>query len=109
MLTATDRAVDRLRAQQRAVDVGRLMRGASYEQLYTALPAYCLALVQNLPQPDQQQLANSLLLLREAGIDNAVKVRILGLYLMNAVGPDAVSAAIRSLRDDNQPPAPPGR
>lgn len=99
-LAALDRAVDRLRAQSRALDVGNIMQGASYTDLVEALPTFCLALMQNLPKEDQQQLANSLLLLRDAQIEDYVKVRILGLYLMNAVGPDALTAAVKSLQKE---------
>jgi hypothetical protein len=39
----------------------------------------------------------TLLLLKDAHIEDYVKVRILGLYLMNAVGPDTLTAAMKSL------------
>jgi len=41
-----------------------------------------------------------LALLDQAQIDEAVKVRILGLQLMNVVGPSVLTAAVASLRDE---------
>jgi hypothetical protein len=55
MLAAVDRSVDRLRAQSRAPEVGTIMKGVSYAKA-KALPAYCLQLMQNVPQSEQEKL-----------------------------------------------------
>jgi hypothetical protein len=97
---ATDRAVDRLRAKARSDQVAKIMEGLSYAKASAGLPPYCLALMQNVPSDEQVSLTKSLTLLDEAQIDEAVKVRILGLQLMNLVGPSVLTAAVASLRDE---------
>jgi hypothetical protein len=97
---AADRAVDRLRARGRSGEVGRLMEGISYDKASRGLTLYCLALMQNVPDDEQTRLSNSLALLDTAPIDPAIKVRILGLHLMNVVGPGVLKAAVASLRDE---------
>jgi hypothetical protein len=39
-------------------------------------------------------------LLNNEPIEDAVKVRILGLHLMNVVGPDVLSEAVEALREE---------
>lgn len=59
--------------------------------------------MQNLPVDDQKRLGESLVALRDMKMPESVKLRILAVYLMNAVGPDALKAAIRSLEKDLRP------
>lgn len=103
ILGAVDRAVDRRRASGRAQEVGSMVTGLSYEKAFIALPAYCLALMQNVSPEDQKRLAESLVSLRNMSMPESVKLRILAAYLMNAVGPSALEAAIRSLAEDLKP------
>ena len=56
ILAAVDRAVDSRRASGRADEVALLVKGISYEKAFIALPAYCLALMQNMPADDQKRL-----------------------------------------------------
>ncbi len=93
-----DREVDRLRARDRSMRIGKLMEGVSYDKAYNGLVPYCLALMQNVPNEEQKKLLHAVKLLNEDKIEDAVKVRILGLHLMNVVGPDVLSAAVESLR-----------
>lgn len=96
---AADRAVDRLRAQARSDSVGKLMEGIDYPKAFEGLPPYCLALMQNVPDEDQQKMLQALALLdKDQSVDPAIKVRILGLQLMNVVGPSVLTAAVESLR-----------
>ncbi len=95
---AADRAVDRLRARARGTAVSELMEGISYDKAAQGLPPYCLALMQNVPDEEQVKLMQSLELLDKAEIDPGIKVRILGLQLMNMVGPNVLIAAVESLR-----------
>jgi len=99
---AADRAVDRLRAEARGKQVSKLMEGISYQKASEGLPVYCLALMQNVPDDEQKRLADSLALLDKVEIDEQIKVRILGLQLMNVVGPNVLSAAVDSLRKQIQ-------
>ena len=82
---------------------GSPLRGALLSPCAKAsagLPPYCLALMQNVPSDEQVSLTKSLALLDEAKIDEAIKVRIFGLQLMNVVGPSVLTAAVASLRDE---------
>ena len=97
---SADRAVDRLRAQARGAAVAKLMEGIDYAKAFEGLPPYCLALMQNVPDEDQQKMLQALALLdKDQTIDTAIKVRILGLQLMNVVGPNVLTAAVESLRE----------
>lgn len=96
---AADRAVDRLRAQARGATVAKLMEGIDYAKAFEGLPPYCLALMQNVSNEDQQKMLQALALLdKDPTIDTAIKVRILGLQLTNVVGPNVLTAAVESLR-----------
>ncbi len=107
---AADRAVDRLRAQARGGSVAKMMEGVDYAKAFEGLPPYCLALMQNVPDEDQQKMLQALALLdKDQTIDPSIKVRILGLHLMNVVGPNVLKAAVESLRkqiasEQNQKP-----
>jgi hypothetical protein len=100
ILSAVDRAVDRRRASGRANEIGTLVAGLSYEKSFVALPTYCLTLMQNIPPEDQKHLAEAVVALRDMQMPESVKLRILGIYLLNAVGPSALRAAIESLGED---------
>jgi hypothetical protein len=97
---AADRAVDRVRARARGLAVGKLMEGIDYKKASEGLIPYCLALMQNVPDDEQKKLLHAVELLNKEQIDGAVKVRILGLHLMNVVGPDVLTAAVEALRNE---------
>jgi hypothetical protein len=94
-----DHQVDRVRAHARGLLVGGLMAGLDYEKAYTGLVPYALALMQDVNDEDQQKLVKSLDLLDKEDIAPSIKVRILGLQLMNVVGPSVLSAAVEALED----------
>ncbi len=98
VLSASDRAVDRLRGEQRSDAVNRIMRGVSYAKAKTALPTYCLALMQNLPAEDQVVFGDQLVQLDKTTMDDRTKALSLGLLIMNFMGEDVLSAAVDSLR-----------
>jgi hypothetical protein len=97
---AADRATDRLRARARGETVSKLMEGISYDKASHGLTTYCLALMQNVSDEEQLALTKSLALLNGADMDPSVKVRILGLNLLNVVGPNVLTAAVDSLRKE---------
>ena len=103
---ASDRAVDRLRGRARSLNVSELMEGISYEKASHGLTTYCLALMQNVSDEEQVALTKSLALLDGADIDPQIKVRILGLSLMNVVGPNVLTTAVESLRKQMGPGPP---
>jgi hypothetical protein len=99
LLSAADRAVDRKRANARAKAVADFMRDVSFDKAVTALPTYCLALMQNIPADEQENLASDVRELSQAPMADAVKTLNLGLLLMNVVGPATLQAALQSLGD----------
>lgn len=101
LLSSVDRAVDRRRAEERGKAVISIMENVSFEKAYQALPAYCLALLQNLPQAEQDQLGKKIgLLYNTMGINPRVKSLLLGLALMNLVGENVLRAAVKNLGND---------
>jgi hypothetical protein len=97
VLGACDRAVDRVRAAARADSVSRAMTGVDFKAAYAALPAFCLALMQNLPDDDQKALARQIQATDQSSMDPETKSLLLGLALMNAVGEGVLSSAVVSL------------
>ena len=97
-LNATDQAVDRRRARHRAVMVDhKKIVDIDWDKANTALPTYCLNLMQNLPRDDQGAIAQQIQLLREDKMANEIKVLNMGLLLMNHVGDEVLADAIASL------------
>jgi hypothetical protein len=77
-----------------------LMKGVDFEMASEALPAHCLALMQNLPPEDVSNIGEAVKKLREPStMPEEVKALNLGLLLMNAVGEDVLKAAIDSVGD----------
>lgn len=100
VLDATDRAVDRARAEPRALSVSRIMQGVVFEKAFEALPAFCFALMQNVSAEEQQQFARQIDALASSQMDDRVKALNLGLALMNVVGEPVLQAAVETLGDD---------
>lgn len=96
-LNAADREIDRRRAQARADLVSTIMTGLDYAKTFKALPPYCLALMQNLPDEVQEALARDLQLLDKEPMDDSLKIRLLGLALVNVVGMNVLREAVNSL------------
>ncbi len=98
-LSAADRAVDRKRGAARSDAVGKVMNGIDYDKAKQVLALYCLGLMQNVPQEDQQQLVRALEALDKREMDSSVKVKLLGIELINVVGVDVLTTALKALRD----------
>jgi hypothetical protein len=98
-LTAADRAVDRKRAAARSDAVVGAMRGVDYAKAKVALPPYCLALMQNVSQEDQSELDRALDDVDREEAEPSVKALLLGIELINVVGADVLTTAVRSLGD----------
>lgn len=97
LLDAADRSVDRSRARDRSELITELMGEISFARAHVALPAYCLALMQNLAHEEQESLARQIAELRRSPTDDRTKAKILGLTLMNFVGRDVLIEAIEAL------------
>lgn len=104
-LGAVDRAVDRARAQARADAVADVMRGLVFDDIDEALPTFALALMQNLPEEEQRQLADKVVLLQGSAMSNETKLLVLGLELMNVVGPETLEATVMAYKKAREPNA----
>ena len=98
-LSAADAEVDRQRAVLRASAVSRITKGLDYKKSYAALPPYCLALMQDLPDDAQRDLRKALELLDRDPMPDELKTAVLGLELVNVVGVPVFEQAVNSLRD----------
>jgi len=88
------------------------MKGIDYEKASEGLVPYCPVLMQNVPDDEQQKMLHAIdLLTADKSVDEAIKVRILGLHILNVVGPAVLTAAVEALRDELTRTAapPPGR
>lgn len=99
ILDAADRAVDRRRARGRSGEISQLMKKVSFDKAKEVLPAYCLALMQNLSTEDQVELGNQVRALIPSTMDDQMKALLLGLALLNFVGLDVLEAAVQALGD----------
>jgi hypothetical protein len=76
------------------------MKGIDFTKARRALPAYCLTLMQNVPAEEQQRLERLLEGLDKRDAEPSVKARLLGLELINVVGVDVLTTAVKSLGDE---------
>ncbi len=97
ILGASDRDVDRKRAAQRSSEIATIMANVSFAKAYDALPAFCLALMQNVPAEEQADLAVQIKALQGGGMDDALRSLNLGLALMNVIGADVLRTAVTTL------------
>ena len=100
LLDAADRAVDRNRAKPRAIRVAEITRATSFAKGHDLLPAFCFALMQNLPPATQEAAGNEIKALANSGISDHGKSLIMGLTLMNVVGEDVLKAAVDALGNE---------
>jgi|GEM_PF-3047525 len=103
ILGATDRAVDRIRADARAAAISTSMAGVSFARAQAALPAFCLALMQNVPADEQNAVGTATkALIGSDELDDETKTRNLGLALMNVVGDKVLHTAVMHLAETIQ-------
>lgn len=97
LLNATDRAVDRHRGIERNRVISEVMTHISFEKAFESLPAYCIKLMQNLPDEDQRVLGEEVKNIRAGAQSDEVKAKLLGLALINLVGAEVVRDAVKEL------------
>jgi hypothetical protein len=97
-LDAADRAVDRSRATPRAQLIVRLMQDVDFTKAAAGLPAFCMALMQNVSAEEQRALGNSIAGVRDSPAPNNIKSALLGLALLNVVGEDVLRSSVDQLR-----------
>jgi hypothetical protein len=105
---ATDRAVDRKRGATRSTLIGGIMAGVSFNLARDILPNFCFELMQNVPLEERQNLilkTGALASLPPSGMTDSVKAMQLGLMLMNVVGREVLTIAVRSLGERIQGPS----
>ena len=103
MLKATDRAVDRLRANERADQICTIMNGVSFERAKVALPTFAMSLMQTVPPDEQKGVSDEVNGLdSKKDLDLDTKAKSLGLKLMNVIGEDVLRAAVHQLFDQIQ-------
>lgn len=98
-LNAADAEVDRKRAVNRAPAVTQVMKNVKYDKARNVLPPFCLALMQNLSDDVQRDLARALKVLEADPMPADQKTPLLGLELVNIVGLAVLEEAVRSLGD----------
>ena len=108
LLEVTDRYVDRLRGQKRVDNVNKIMAGLDFAKISAELPPYCLSLLQNPSDDMQRDLKAAVDLIRSQPVDDELKLRLLGLQLLNLVGVEALAKAVASLGDTIKKPIPAG-
>lgn len=98
LLDSADRAVDRGRARRRSEAVDEIMSGVNFDAAMVKLPSDCIALMQNVSGEEQQAVVDEVESLKKEGsLDNATRVRQLGLVLMNVVGEEVLRASVDAL------------
>ncbi len=105
LLSALDSSVDRVRAEQRAGRVQRIMEGISFSSAKDPLPTIAIALMRNLPREDQDRMRNQVRLLMDPGgpqLPERTKTVALGLAILDVVGEKVLTAAVELVRSDVQ-------
>ena len=97
VIDAADRAVDRVRAQERAWTVARVMENVAFDKALLALPPYLCALMQNLNSGDQDDFTEQIAKIRTGQESEQTKLLRLGLLAMNHMGEGVLRAAVDSL------------
>lgn len=107
LLNVADRAVDRIRAAQRAKRVATIVTRVSFAKMMTALPTVCFALMQNVPDDEQKKLAQTMKELdNDSKMADQVKTIALALELVNIVGFSVLTAAWAIAQEFMQPDSP---
>jgi hypothetical protein len=104
LLSAADRATDRIRAKPRALAVQEIMSGISFGRAKQVLPSLCFGLMQNVGVEEQRTFGTVVNQLETAQMDDVFKANNLGLALMNVVGEGVLRQAVGMLRKDISAP-----
>ncbi|TVT55839.1 hypothetical protein FNH05_08970 [Amycolatopsis rhizosphaerae] len=100
LLNVADRSVDRVRARDRSGQITKIMAAVSFAKAQAALPAFCLALMQNVTPQEQRDLAVAIDALAAGKMTDTQRTYALGLLLMNLVGPKVLRYAVEALKDE---------
>jgi hypothetical protein len=98
IVDATDSALDRLRAQDRAKAAEQLMKNVIYDRALVELTPFCLRLLQNFPEDRRTALQIKIDSLKnDSTLSERAKLLSLGLYAMTFCGEKVVKVAITTL------------
>lgn len=97
LLDATDRAVDRARAEPRSKAVREIMAGVDFNRAVAALSEFCFRLMQNVSEEERKAHASKAEELLSSSMDPLAKTYNLGLSLMNIVGEKVLREAVLAL------------
>src|SRR5215213_3950221 len=98
ILNASDRGVDRIRAEDRATRISGLMKDIAFDKASLELPVIALALMQNLSEDEQKLLRSQVEALKLVpDISNEGRCLALGLLLVTCVGDEVLDSAIVAL------------
>lgn len=99
MLDATDRAVDRHRAQARDKAMASIMGDLALKDVDVALLTLASNVMQNFSIEDQARLATQVKKVRdEPGLADRIKVIQIGLIVMNVVGEEVLRSIVNTIR-----------
>lgn len=73
------------------------MAGVSFDKAQAALPAFCMALMQNVPAEEQNDVGDAVKILQASNMDDQTKAKNLGLVLMKVVGQKVLLTAVENL------------
>ncbi|HEX8228428.1 MAG TPA: hypothetical protein VF826_03835 [Chloroflexia bacterium] len=106
-LAATQNALDRKRAVQRDAKIRKIVNSNirkaqdfSFEKAYEALPAYALGLMQNLSDSEKLRFAEQNEVTFQANMPQSVKMRLLLLSVMTAMGESVLEKSVESLEQE---------
>jgi hypothetical protein len=107
LLDASDRAIARQRAFQKATGVPAIVAGLTFAEARDALPTYCFGLMA-VSDDEQREVGEQIRGLEDTDMPDTTKVEALGLVLINVVGEDVVRRAVQNVKDARDNPATPG-
>jgi hypothetical protein len=98
LLEISDREVDRRQAEQRSLTIRRLMVDLSFVKASRVLPAHALGLLENASDEAQKRLAADVkALIDDTDMDNAAKVKMLGIAVIRLTGPTLLDQAVNDV------------
>lgn len=102
LLETADREVKLSLASQKIKRSAILMAGVSFADVYRSLPVYCLTVVGDVPDAEQQALATAIALLESQNLEDRTKAHLLGVKLIELVGPEVLAQAVASVKNQNK-------
>lgn len=105
LLAVADNGVRRARVRRRAPLAQAIMKGISFQDTGSTLVSYCVRLMQNLADEDEKIIRKGADSIARENLADSHKSVLLGLLLLDYLGPDALEAAVGLVREDAVPPS----